>query len=199
MVPERLQKFIDRFARFPAVGPRLATRLAFYLAHLDAPALAEVVDAVSGLATLDRCPRCSFPKARTADRCAVCTDAARDRGTIALVERETDLISIERTRQFRGTYFLVGELPERGTLTPELRARLDGLKKLIDTELGGRATELVVAVGLNALGDLFASVVAQELKGRAEKITRIGRGIPTGGEIEFADEETLGSALKRRS
>jgi recombination protein RecR len=199
VVPDAIQKFIEAFSRLPAIGPRLATRLAFYLAGQGGTQTGELVAALAGLGSLERCPRCSFFKPTGAPLCRICGNAARDRATIALVERETDLIALERTGRFTGTYFLMGELPERGAVTPELRERFAKLKALITGELNGKAKEIVIAFGLNTFGDFAAQTVRQEFKELAEKITRLGRGIPTGGEIEFADEETLGSALERRN
>lgn len=199
MIPDSIQRFIERFSRLPSIGPRLAARLAFHLAGCDAPRIEELAVSIRALAALERCPRCSFFKQTGAPLCSICADPGRDRTTIAIVEKETDLISIERTGRFKGTYFLLGELPERGILTETERARIARLVSYIDTELGGKATELVIAVSQNTFGDFATEALKQELKGRAGRITRLGRGIPTGGEIEFADEETLGSALVGRN
>jgi len=198
MIPEPIQRFIERFSRLPSIGPRLAARLAFHLAGRDAAAIEDLAASVRALSALERCSRCFFFKQAGAPLCSVCADPARDRATIAVVEKETDLISIEKTGKFKGTYFLIGELPERGILSETERTRIAHLTRLIDTELGGKAKELIIAVGQNTFGDFATEALKHELGGRAERITRLGRGIPTGGEIEFADEETLGSALERR-
>jgi recombination protein RecR len=199
MIPESIQRFIERFSRLPSIGPRLATRLAFHLAGRDAVSIEELATSIRALAALERCPRCFFFKQTGAPLCSICANPGRDHGTIAIVEKETDLISIEKTGRFKGTYFLLGELPERGILTDTERARIAHLARYIDTELGGMAAELIIAVSQNTFGDFTAEALKQELKGRARTITRLGRGIPTGGEIEFADEETLGSALVGRN
>ena len=97
-----------------------------------------------------------------------------------------------------GWYLVLGELDNRGTLETAQKLRLEHLKKIIKEELAGKAKEIMVALNPNALGDFIYETVKAEFKDLAERITRLGRGIPTGGEIEFADEETLTSSLERR-
>ena len=199
MIPEQVKKFIESFSKLPSVGPRFATRLAFYLLSLDESARKNLESSLVGLGMINRCERCFFLKKIDSKLCDICTTKERDPKIIAIIEKETDLLSIEGTRKFKGHYLLLGELPERGTLESVHRLRLKTLKDRITSELGGKATELVIALNLNTFGDFVASIIKEEFKNLAEKITRIGRGIPTGGEIEFADEETLSSALERRN
>lgn len=198
MLPKQVQKFIDAFSHLPSLGPRLTTRLAFYLLHLDKPSRMALTDALSGLQQLDRCPRCFFFKENGAAACIICANPKRNTGTVAIVESETDLLAIERTGKFGGRYLILGELPEKGTLESAHKLRLAALKRQIE-EGGGHLKELVVALSPTSFGDFVTDVIRQEFQGLAEHITRLGRGIPTGGEIEFADEETLSSALERRS
>ncbi|PIP29700.1 recombination protein RecR [Candidatus Jorgensenbacteria bacterium CG10_big_fil_rev_8_21_14_0_10_54_38] len=198
MLPASIKKFIEGFSKLPSLGPRLATRLAFYLLNLDRAELASLIDALGGLKRLNRCPRCFFFKEANAALCTICANPARATGTIAVVERETDLLAIEKTGKFGGQYLILGELPEKGIFESTHKLRLAALKRHIG-EGGGHLKELIIALSPTSFGDFAADVIGQEFKGLAEKITRLGRGIPTGGEIEFADEETLSSALERRS
>lgn len=198
MIPEQIKKFIETFSRLPSIGPRLATRLSFYLLGLDKAERKELEMALAGLNTLDRCPRCFFLKSEHKTVCDICANPQRDPFTIALVEKETDIISLERAHKFNGHYLIVGELPDKGTLESVHKLRLQHLRTRIENELGGKANELVIALNPTTFGDFVASIIKQDFKNLAKKITRLGRGIPTGGEIEFADEETLGSALERR-
>ena len=198
MIPEQIKKFIEVFSRLPSIGPRLATRLSFYLLGLDKAERKELETALIGLNTLDRCPRCFFLKSENVAVCDICANPGRDRFTIAIVEKETDIISLERARKFKGQYLIIGELPEKGTLESVHKLRLQHLRARIENELGGKANELVIALNPTTFGDFVASIITQDFKNLAKQITRLGRGIPTGGEIEFADEETLGSALERR-
>lgn len=199
MVPKPIQKFIDAFSRLPALGPRLVTRLAFYLVGLNKAALKELEEAFFDLKSLDRCERCFFFKDSSKKLCGICGDARRDKRVVAIVEKETDLLALEQAAKFNGQYLVLGELPERGVLKASQKLRLENLKSRIKKELGGQAEEIIVALNLNTFGDFVGDLIKQEFKTLAKKITRLGRGIPTGGEIEFADEETLNSALERRS
>lgn len=198
MIPDPIKNFIELFSRLPSVGPRLATRLAFYLVGRDSSSISSLEEAVKGLKKLDRCQKCFFLKNSDKKLCDICSDTKRDPSLIAIVEKETDIITIEKTGAFHGHYLVLGELAERGVFESAQKLRLQHLKTLIDKELGGKAKEIVIALSQNSFGDFTATLIEQVFKNSAEKITRIGRGIPTGGEIEFADEETLINALKRR-
>jgi len=199
MVPDAIQKFVDAFAKLPALGPRAATRLAFHLVGLDKSTLASLIAGLTGLQELDRCPRCFFLKERRAPACAICAAPGRNPRQIAIVEKDTDILSLERTGRWKGHYLVFGELPEHGILETAHKLRLAALAKRIDTELGGKMDEIVIALNPTTFGDFAAGIIAEEFKRKADRISRLGRGIPTGGEIEFADEETLGQALERRS
>jgi len=199
MLPKEIQQFIESFSKLPSVGPRLATRLAFHIIGKDKASAARIESALHGLGKLSRCERCFFLKEEGKNVCDICGDTKRDPSIIAIVEKETDLIAIEKTKIFKGQYFVLGELSEKTTLEAGQKLRLERLKKRINDELAGKAKEIIIALALNSFGDFTAMLITDMFKNSALKITRIGRGIPTGGEIEFADEETLVSALERRS
>ena len=198
MLPEPIRQFVALFSRLPSIGPRLATRLALHLIGLERPSLHALATAVDGLKTLDQCPLCFFLKDGERAICDICGDPERDASVIAIVEKETDVFSIERTGKFKGQYMLIGELPEKGMLEENHKTRITHLKARIGKIPGGKAKEILIALNPNSFGDFMADIIRRECANSAERITRIGRGIPTGGEIEFADEETLGSALERR-
>ncbi len=197
MLPEPIKKFIEAFSKLPAIGPRMATRLSFYLASLDKNSLKELEDAVANLKKISRCPNCFFIKSGS-HLCSICSSVRRDKNIIAVVEKDTDLLSLEKTGNFNGHYFILGELEERSGLGSAHRLRLEHLKERVKRELGGKAEEIILALNPTAFGNFVADLLRKELQNYAKKITRLGRGIPTGGEIEFADEETLKSALERR-
>ncbi len=197
MLPDAIEKFITQFSKLPSIGPRMARRLAFYFIALDKQTFANIEDAFSRLKNLDRCPRCFFIKHTKNELCPICTDAKRDKNIIMVVEKETDLLSMERVGTFHGTYCVLGELEGAG-LKHSQKLRLRHLKHIIKEELRGTAQEIIIATSPTTQGDFLAAVIKKELGGMAQKITRLGRGIPTGGDIEFADEETLSNALKGR-
>ncbi|MCP6720243.1 MAG: toprim domain-containing protein [Patescibacteria group bacterium] len=198
MLPDPIKKFIEVFSKLPSIGPRMATRLAFYLLSIDKNNLGELESAFSGLKRVNRCPRCFFMKSG-GRLCSICTDPKRDKNIITIVEKEADLLSIEKAGNFMGHYLILGELVEHGTLTSNQKLRFQHLRERISQELGGKAKEIILALSPTAFGDFTADLIRKEFQGLSEKITRLGRGIPTGGEIEFADEETLKQALERRN
>ncbi len=198
MIPNSIKRFIEAFSNMPSIGPRQATRLAFYLASLDKATIDELEKAVGGLKNLSRCEKCFFFKEGTAKYCAICSSPERDQKTIAIVEKETDLLTLEKTGHFQGTYFILGKLANKGVLETAQKLRLASLKRRIQTE-SGKLHELIIALNPTAIGDFTADLIKSEFKDLAVKITRLSRGIPTGGEIEFADEATLESSLEHRT
>ncbi len=199
MLPEPIQNFIDVFSRLPSIGPRQATRLAFKLVSGGKNKIEQISGAVSNLKQLKICSDCFFIHSNQDNLCDICRDQNRDKKTIMIIEKETDLISLERPKKFKGRYLILGELNKSGLLESAQKLRLNNLKNFIKKELAGLAEEIIIATNPTAYGDLQAMTVAKEIEGFSKKISRLGRGIPTGGEIEFADEETLAHALERRN
>jgi len=199
MLPEPIKKFVDLFSNLPSIGPRQATRLAFYLASLGKEQISQLAQSLAGLQQLKRCPSCFATYQNPEAQCLICLNSQRRRDVIMVVEKETDLVSLEKTKKFAGRYLVLGELRKTGLLEPEQKLRINSLKNLIKKEGGGQAEEIILAINPTTYGDLNAATLAQEFKDFAKKITRLGRGIPTGGEIEFADEDTLSGALSNRS
>lgn len=183
----------------PSIGPRQATRLAFYIMNLGKGEIETLGRVVSGLAHLKRCPQCFFIHKNAEAICSICGDSQRRSEVIMILEKETDLLSVEKTKKYQGRYLVLGELNKNGILETESKLRLAALKKNIEKNLGGRAEEIILAINPTTYGDVNSLVLAEELKNWGQKITRLGRGIPTGGEIEFADDETLKGALNNRN
>lgn len=199
MIPEEIKKFIDRFSKLPILGPRQATRLAFYLLGEDQGTIKNLEEALKGLASLGICERCFFVKENGDKLCRICSDPKRNPGVIAILEKATDLMTFEKINKFNGQYLVLGKLAERGILEPLQKSRLAALKERIRKELGGKAEEIIVALSATAIGDFTSDLIREEFKDLSKKITRLGRGIPTGGEIEFADETTLLHSFEKRS
>ncbi len=198
MLPSPIEKFIEIFSKLPGIGPRQATRLAFYFINAGKDKIDETAKAIHNLKFLKLCSRCFIPHLNEGELCDICKDEKRDKKTIAIIEKETDQISLEKTKKFKGIYLVLGELAKTGALENIQKLRLSHLKSFIEKELNGKADEIILALNQTTYGDLNAIVLAQELKPFAKKITRLGQGIPRGGEIEFSDEDTLGSALDHR-
>jgi len=198
-LPKLIQNLVDRLARLPSIGPRQATRLTFYLISRGQNELLGLAKEIDDLRRLKICARCFFIHQNGSNLCDICSDTKRDHATIAVVEKETDLISIENTKKYFGRYLILGSIPRTGILEEWQKLRVQNLKSFIEKECGGKATEIILAFSPTSNGDFNASLLIKDLSPLTKKITRLGRGLPTGGEIEFADDETLGEALAKRS
>jgi recombination protein RecR len=198
-LPESVKRLIDVLTEFPSIGPRQARRLAFYLVGRGENALEELSQLIRELKHVKPCAACFLIHQNTAPFCDICADPKRNRAIFMIVEKETDLLSLEQTKHYQGRYCIIGPIPKTGILEEWQKLRLKHMQSLIQKECGGVADEIVLAFNPSSVGDFNASLLIPELRTYAKKITRLGRGLPTGGEIEFADEETLGSALEKRS
>ena len=197
-LPDPVQKVVDALAELPSIGPRQAVRLAFYLIGRDKDELHTLATSIDALRSIKICERCYFIHQNDGGLCDVCANPARNQRLIMVVEKETDYLSLENTKKFTGRYFIVGPVPKTGFLEVWQKARIASLKKYINEELGGAVDEIILGFSPTTLGDFQASLILKELAPLAKHMSRLGRGLPTGGEIEFADDETLGSALERR-
>jgi len=203
-IPESIKKFADIFSELPGIGPRQAVRLAFYLVYKGGGITEEAARAIKNLGEIKICKQCFFISTTEDLLCDICRDKNRNQKVIAVVEKDTDLISLENTGKFNGRYLILGDLRRKGILESDQKLKLQALKDWIKTlpegssAGSGQAEEIIIAVNPTSVGNLNATSIAEELKPFTKKITRLGIGIPSGGEIEFADADTLGSALERR-
>ncbi|HVM77233.1 MAG TPA: toprim domain-containing protein [Candidatus Paceibacterota bacterium] len=198
-LPPPVQRVIEELSKLPSIGPRQAIRLAFYMIGQNKGDLKTFAQAVDGLTSIKTCEQCFFIHQNPDNLCDICRNPQRKQGVIMVIEKETDYLSLEDTKKFTGRYFIIGPIAKTGFLEPWQKLRLQSLTSFIKKSLNGQADEIVLAFNPTSLGDFQASLLTKELSPLAKKISRLGRGLPTGGEIEFADDETLGSALERRS
>lgn len=199
MIPEEIKRFVELFSKLPSIGPRQATRLAFRLVAKGSTHIQMLAHAFFQLSKLKLCSECFFVHSNTRPLCSICSNTSRQNKTFMIVEKETDLMSIEKTGTYEGAYLVIGELTRSGVLEETQKLRLDTLKKTIENKAQGKAKEIILALNPTTYGDITSTLIQKELDEHADTITRIGRGIPTGGEIEFADEETLEHSLRGRS
>ncbi len=196
MYSSTIQKLINLFSKFPTVGPRTAARFVFYLLKLTDEEIQEIVESISILKeTVKQCSFCFNPFEGEEELCEICADPRRDKSLLCIVEKETDLATIEKTKKYSGKYFILG-----GTLT---KFNKEDLKDLRTEELLMRAEseeieEIIIATNPTTEGEATTLYLERILKPLNKKITRLGRGLPVGGELEYADDETLGSALDGR-
>jgi recombination protein RecR len=192
--PAALQNLINRLTELPSVGPKTAERYAFYLLRQSPDKLQDLANTISNL--LDKiktCPNCLMITETIP--CAICTDANRQADLLAIVENSQDIISLESTKQYNGRYFVLGGLIDtiNGVRPEDLN--LDKLIKKIKTE---NTKELIIALNFTLEGET-TSLYLTKILGDNLKITRLAKGLPAGSNLEYADELTLGSALKYRN
>jgi recombination protein RecR len=191
---EPIARLLEELERLPGVGPKSAQRLAFHILKGDDETAQRLADAIVEVKRqIHFCGRC-FNFA-SEELCEYCADSGRDRSAICVVEEPRDVVAIERTGEFRGIYHVL-----QGAISP-----IDGIgpeqlkvRELILRLEDGSVTEVVVATNPNVEGETTALYLARLIKPLGVKVTRIASGLPVGGDLEYADEVTLGRALEAR-
>ena len=192
--PEPVARLIDALQRLPGVGPKTAQRLTFFLLKRPAEEVGELADALAQLkARILHCSVCF--NVTEEDPCRICSDPARDARSLCIVEEPNDLLALERTGEFRGRYHvLLGALSPLDGIGPEdLKVR----ELLVRLEQGG-VEEVILATNPSVEGEATAIYLAKLLRPLGARVTRIARGLPVGGDLEYADEVTLSKALEGR-
>ena len=189
-----VQDLIDELGRLPGVGPKSAQRIAFHLLATDPGDIGRLLAALQRVKDEVRfCRTCG--NVAEADECRICRDARRDPAVICVVEEPKDIVAIERTREFRGRYHVLGGAisPIEGVGPDDLRVR-ELMVRLQD----GTVTELILATDPNLEGEATATYLARLVKPIGLRVTRLASGLPVGGDLEYADEVTLGRAFSGR-
>ncbi len=210
MYPKPIQTLIDFFLKFPGVGPKQAARFVFYMLRAERGEAEAIADAIARLRDeIEICSQCykTFGTEHAlADQthCELCRDQRRERNQILIVEKEVDLLNIERTHRYQGLYHVLG-----GTIDPldagspgrlHLKELFNRAKQILETK---GALEVILATNPTAEGDataLYLERVLAPLKNQSPnfKISRLGRGLTTGSELEYADDVTIQNALENR-
>ncbi|MFV9504935.1 MAG: recombination mediator RecR [Oscillochloridaceae bacterium umkhey_bin13] len=194
LIVEPVARLIEEFAKLPGIGPKTASRLTFYLLRAEdgqARALAAALQALREQVTL--CVRCF--NITVGELCPICTSPSRDASKICVVEEPLDVLAIERTGAFRGLYHVLhGHIaPLEGIYREDLK--IDQLLTRLRSE---PVDEVILAMNPNTEGDATSFLLLKDLAPLGVRVTRPGRGLPTGGDLEWADPETLGAALEGR-
>jgi recombination protein RecR len=192
--PEPVARLIEALQRLPGIGPKTAQRLTFFMLKRPIDEVRELADSL--LAVKERIVSCSTCfNVTEQDPCRICSDPARDTGLLCVVEEPNDLLAMERTGEFKGRYHvLLGALSPLEGIGPddikvrELLARLDA----------GGTSEVILATNPNVEGEATALYLAKLMRPLGVRITRIARGLPVGGDLEYADQVTLSKALEGR-
>jgi len=188
-----VENLVAQLSRLPGIGTRTAQRLTFHLLRVpkdEALALAEAIREVKE--RIGFCRQCG--NLTESELCAICSDSRRDRSLVCVVEQPADLLSVERTHEYRGVYHVLG-----GALSPldgvePQHLRIDELVRRVERD---GVEEVVLATNPNMTGEATAAYLADRLRGRT-RVTRLASGLPVGGDLEYADEVTLGRALTGR-
>jgi len=193
--PKPVQRLIDKFSRLPGIGPKSASRLTFFLLRGDGQQPRDLAQALIELKERTRFCSVCF-NITEADPCPVCADPSRSNGLICVVEEPLDVLAIERTGQFKGRYHVLhGALsPVEGVGPEDLRIR-----ELIARVKAEPVREVILATNVSLEGEATAMYIQKQLAPLGPKVTRLARGLPVGGDLEYADETTLARALEGRS
>ena len=189
-----VQDLIDELGRLPGVGPKSAQRIAFHLLQADSEDVTRLVSALTEVKSKVRfCDECG--NVAQAEKCRICADPRRDHTAICVVEEPKDVVAIERTREFRGTYHVLGGAisPIDGIGPDDLRVR-----ELMIRLASGEVQEVIIATDPNLEGEATATYLSRLLRDVGVTVTRLASGLPVGGDLEYADEVTLGRAFEGR-
>jgi recombination protein RecR len=194
--PSALEDLIEALRCLPGVGPKSAQRIAYHLLQHDKPGAAKLADSLeTALQRIRRCAKCNTFTEE--ELCALCASSRRDPSQLCVVETPGDLLMMEQTLAYNGLYFvLMGRLSPLDGIGPK-EIGLDVLQRRLS---GGEVTEVIVATNFTHEGEATAHYTSEMLKGRGLRVTRIARGVPVGGELEYVDSGTLAQAfVERRS
>ncbi len=189
-----VQDLIDELGRLPGVGPKSAQRIAFHLLQVEQADAQRLADAITRVkSTVRFCSRCW--NIAEGEECRICRDERRDPSVLCVVEEPRDVVAIERTREYRGRYHVLG-----GAISP-----IDGIgpdelhvKELVERLDGEPVDELILAMNPNVEGEATASYLTRLLTPLGVRVTRLASGLPVGGDLDYADEVTLGRAFSGR-
>jgi len=193
--PPAVQKLIDEFSRLPGIGPKSASRLTYFLLRGDGQQTHDLAQALTELKERTRfCSSCF--NITEADPCPVCSDPTRNQAQVCVVEEPLDVLAIERTREFKGRYHVL-----HGVLSPVEGVGPENLKirELLARAKAEPIKEIILATNISLEGEATAMYLQKQLAPLGIKITRLARGLPVGGDLEYADETTLARALEGRS
>lgn len=189
-----LDALIDALRQLPGVGPKSASRMAYHLLEHDREAALHIARALdAALGAVQRCTRCNTLTEDTV--CSICADPRRDARQLCVVEGPADLAAVEQTLTYRGLYFvLMGRISPLDGLGP----KEIGIDRLIARALDGAVGEVILATNFTNEGEATAHVIAETLRPRGLRVTRLARGVPAGAELEYVDLGTIARALVDR-
>jgi recombination protein RecR len=195
-LPRPVERLIEAFTRLPGIGPKTASRLTYHLLRTAEADSRELAQALEGLRQgTVFCSRCFNITARETDPCGICQDGSREPGVLCVVEEPLDVVAIERTGGYAGRYHVL-----HGALSPVEGIGPDNLKiqELLGRVEAEAIRELILAMNPTLEGEATALYLKGVLQGKPVRLTRLARGLPAGGDLEYADSRTLTEALQGR-
>lgn len=192
--PQVIEKMINAFRRLPGVGPKMAERLSYHILKSSEEEIDEFINSIQNAKDIVKlCQRCYNLSEK--DPCRICEDISRDNQSLCVVETPQDLIALSQVKNYNGLYFVLG-----GALSP-----LDAVgpadirvKELINRIKNDKINELIIATDMDSKGETTALYLAEKIKPLGIRVTRLGYGLPVGGDLEYADEMTLTRAIEGR-
>ena len=188
-----VQDLIDEFGELPGIGPKSAQRMAFHILAADSASVERLVEALRAVKARVRfCETCG--NISESEQCVVCRDPRRDQRVICVVEEPKDLVAIERTREYRGLYHVLG-----GAIDPLSGVGPDDLRiRELFARVGGDVEEVILATNPTVVGEATAAYLTRMLRTMDVPVSRLASGLPVGSDLEYADEVTLGRAFEGR-
>ncbi len=196
ILPEPIQDLINALSRLPGIGPKTASRLTFYILHAPDEVAENLANALQAIKTQTAyCPICFNITSSGREQCEICANTDRDEKSLCVVEEPLDVLALERTGGFMGRYHVLG-----GVLSPIEGVGPDNLriKELLGRVRQGVVKEVILATNPSMEGDATAMYLRQQLEPLGVRVTRLARGLPVGGDLEYADPNTLLRALAGR-
>jgi recombination protein RecR len=193
-IPSSVLRLIDEFNRLPGIGPKTASRLTYFLLRMPAEQAKSLAAALAELKEKTTVCQTCFNIAETSP-CVICADESRDQGLICIVEEPLDVLAIERTHEYKGLYHVLNGAinPIEGVFPEHLK-----IAELVQRLGKGGVREAILATNPNLEGESTAAYIQRQIAGKAGRITRLARGLPIGGDLEYADEVTLTRAIEGR-
>ncbi|MDR3306859.1 MAG: recombination mediator RecR [Endomicrobium sp.] len=192
--PQSIERVIDVIKKLPGVGPKMAERLSYHILKMTENEVNSLVDSIlKARQTMKSCSVCYNLSER--DPCPICADSAKERNIICVVETPQDLIAVSKVKDYKGLYFVLG-----GALSPLDAVGPDDIRidKLIKRLKSDNISEVIIATDADSKGEMTAIYLAELIKKLDVKVTRLGYGLPVGGDIEYADEVTISRAIAGR-
>ncbi len=200
MYSKRIQKLVDLFAKFPGVGPKTAARFVFFLTRNNEQENQELAQGIADLEkSIKQCQFCGQWHENKSSLCDICQNNARNKNLLCIVANETDLVSVENTNLYKGLYSIFNATLKNNNKElkiQELKNKIKNPEKFGINDANFQ--EIILGINPTVEGETITLYLERELKDLNKKITRLGRGLPVGGELEYADKETLFSAFQNR-